>query len=143
MLNSFLLLLQIDVESVEKPLYYSSGDETDTDCLYYLPVAPEIDEPEGDLTHGYDTTGKPPGGNDKIGAGESADGGAGEKTNDGPPAKKTKTKDIDINGDAYDANAISSGKLVLVFSFYSGIFRLISRISDKNGQVLFFFGRVF
>ena len=104
------------MESVEKPLYYSSGDETDTDCLYYLPVAPEIDEPEGELTHGYDTTGKPSGGNDKNGAGDSA--GGGEKTNDGPPAKKTKTKDIDINGEAYDANAIMSGKFSCGVLFY-------------------------
>lgn len=102
------------MESVERPLYYSSGDEPDDDYIYYLPVAPEIDEPEGELTHGYDT-GKP-----NPGASKSGESG-GEKSgmdSDGPPAKKTKTKDININGEAYDPNAVvSGGFLVFILIF--------------------------
>ena len=127
---------QIDVESVERPLYYSSCDETDTDCLYFLPVAPEIDEPEGELTHGYDT-GKPSD-NEKSGGagGGSGENTGGEKsTSEGPPAKKTKTKDIDINGEAYDENAILSGKSARQSSRKISIFTFSSQPS-KN---VFFF----
>jgi len=98
---------EVDVESVERPLFYSSGDEPDDDCLYYLPVAPEIDEPEGEMTHGYDT-GKN-GGN--LGNGKEAGSNKSEESDSsGPPAKKTKTKDININGDGYDPKAVLSEK---------------------------------
>ena len=40
--------------TVERPLYYSSGEEPDDDCLFCLPIAPDIDEPESDITAPYD-----------------------------------------------------------------------------------------
>lgn len=92
---------EIDVEAVEKPLYYSSGDEPDDGCLYYLPIAPEIDDPEGDITHGYD--------NGKTGKTDESNNGNGAVI-DGPPSKKTKMKDININGETYDPNAVLTEK---------------------------------
>jgi len=82
--------LEIDVERVDKPLYYSSGDEPDDDCLYYLPVAPDIDEPEGE---GYEKT-KP----------------KEETPDDEPPSKKTRITDVDINGEIYDPNNVNAEK---------------------------------
>jgi len=83
---------QIDVETVEAPLCYSSGDEPDDDCLFYLPVAPDIDEPEGEALHGYET----------VKANDSEEG--------APPSKKTKIQDVDINGEVYDQNNLLAEK---------------------------------
>ena len=100
-------MFQIDVESVERPLYYSSGDEPDIDCLYYLPIAPEIDDPEGEITHSYDN-----------GKTAKTDEEAGNTAiNNGPPSKKTKMKNIDINGETYDENAVLTGKILFLFQF--------------------------
>lgn len=106
-----LLRYQIDVETAEKPLYYSSGDEPDEDCLFYLPVAPEIDDPEGEMTYGYDAG--------KNSANENAKDAAAAAVvkseesssdiHDGPPSKKTKITDVNINGDSYNANGVLAG----------------------------------
>lgn len=98
-------IFQIDVETAEKPLYYSSGDEPDDDCLFYLPVAPEIDDPEGEMTHGYDA-GKTESSKDlKI-----EENGTEEE---GPPSKKTKITDVEINGDSYNVNGVLAGLYIL------------------------------
>lgn len=86
--------LEIDVERMDKPLYYSSGDEPDEDCLYYLPVAPDIDEPEGE---GYEKT--------KPFIKEEP-----HISPEGPPRKKTKITDVNINGEIYDPNSVNAEK---------------------------------
>ena len=66
--------------------------------MYYLPVAPDIDEPEGDVIPGYEQV-------KASGKGNSLPTASGE-----PPSKKTKITDVDINGEIYDPNSVHAGK---------------------------------
>ena len=106
-LNTFKYLssinsLQIDVETIEPPLYYSSGDEPDEDSLFYLPVAPDIDDPEGEVVPGYDVVQNTSSGNKNDD--DSPDNGE-------PSSKKTKITDVDINGEVYNQNNLMAGWL--------------------------------
>lgn len=93
--------LEIDVETVEPPLYYSSGDEPDEDNLFYLPVAPDIDDPEGEVVPGYDVTQNT----------SSTNKNENESIENGEPrSKKTKITDVDIYGDVYNQNSLMAEK---------------------------------
>jgi len=102
--------IEIDVTTVERPLYYSSGDEPDEDSLFCLPIAPDIDEPEGEMVSAFDQH-KVPTMNDKEKAilmdtsNHSI-----ESEDEGPPNKKTKITDVVINGEVYDQNSVNAEK---------------------------------
>lgn len=105
---------EIDVETVERPLYYSSGDEPDDDCLFCLPIAPDIDEPEGEITGGCDQMKLPPMNQneekEKRVLVDSSNHLAESEEEGGPPRKKTKIKDVVINGEIYDQNNLLAEK---------------------------------
>ena len=96
---------------MEKPLYYSSDDEPGDDCLFYLPVAPDIDEPEGEVVPGYDQI-KPPSSTSGKDKNVLTDTSNEVPTEDGPPKKKTKITDVAINGDIYDQSNVMAGMFV-------------------------------
>ncbi|XP_065643348.1 retinoblastoma-binding protein 5-like isoform X2 [Hydra vulgaris] len=83
--------VEIDVISIDKPVYYSSDDDDDEDSLLYLPVAPDIDEPESDLL---------PGGEQLTSMKRSSISDLPEINE--PSLKKAKVTDVSINGDIYD-----------------------------------------
>jgi COMPASS component SWD1 len=86
----------VDVTTVQPiSAYYSSDeDQGDEDVLLYLPIAPEVEEPED----GWNPTIE--GMEDKAGVKRSHD----QKENSSPKKKRTKSYDISL------ANAPSDGK---------------------------------
>jgi len=104
---------EIDVVSVARPAYLDSDDdESGEDCLYYLPVAPEIDDPEGEAVPGYP---QPPV-NEANNAKPLSDTtnqistSTEESAEEGPPRKKTKITDVSIHGEIFDENNLLAEK---------------------------------
>ncbi|XP_065643236.1 retinoblastoma-binding protein 5 homolog isoform X2 [Hydra vulgaris] len=93
--------VEIDVISIDKPVYYSSDDDDDEDSLLYLPVAPDIDEPESDLL---------PGGEQLTSMKRSSISDLPE-TNE-PSLKKAKVTDVSINGDIYDYKNVEAERFI-------------------------------
>ena len=90
----------------------SDDDESGEDCLYYLPVAPEIDDPEGEAVPGYP---QPPV-NEANNAKPLSDTtnqistSTEESAEEGPPRKKTKITDVSIHGEIFDENNLLAGE---------------------------------
>lgn len=74
--------------------------------MFYLPVAPDIDDPEGDVVPGYDQ--KPV--TDKSVLVDNTNQKMGEN---GPPKKKPKITDVNINGEVYNQNSVLAGSVTL------------------------------
>ena len=112
--KKFILIIffKVDVTTVQPISAYYSSDEDqddDNDVLLYLPIAPEVEEPEDGWNAGVEALddGAP------SGAKRSHD----QKENSSPKKKRTKSYDISL------ANAPSDGKLKC--TFYSIIGRFI------------------
>jgi len=110
---------EIDVVSVERPSYWGSDDELDAnDCLYYLPVAPDIDDPEGEAVPGSILKAEDPLQQQALqsaaGLADITNGQAQAGTTDHtdePSSKKTKITDVNIHGDVFNQSNVLAEKL--------------------------------
>ena len=92
----------VDVDSTAPiPAFCSSDEEDeDSDALLYLPIAPEIEEPEDHWVPGVDGPGNAPGESASGPSGSSSGekrASTGESKENASPAKKKRTKTTEIS----------------------------------------------
>ena len=101
--------MKVDVTTVQPiSAYYSSDEEKDDeDILLYLPIAPEVEDPED----GWNPSGEL---EDGAPAASKRSGHQDQKENSSPKKKRTKSYDISL------ANAPTDGKPnSYIFSFFN------------------------
>eukprot|EP00794_Sanderia_malayensis_P010824 gene10824-11976_t len=104
--------VDVDVVSVERPFYCSSDEEENDENLYFLPVAPEIDDPEGEMPtfEGEQQALQKPASpkQDQMPSDTLKRRASDENGHHGSSKKKPKVVDVHINGDSFDQNSEKS-----------------------------------
>ena len=94
-----LLLFQVDVTREAPIAAFCSSDEEEEDkeAVLYLPIAPEIEDPEENFVPGIDTATPSGADNDGETAGSKRSSGGDSKENASPSKKQKKPKTVDIS----------------------------------------------
>jgi len=107
--------VDVDVVSVEKPFYCSSDEDEAEDNLYFLPVAPEIDDPEDEIAV-FDAEQQnmqksiSPQNEDSAANHKNEYSMVDENGQECPPSKRPKVVDVCINGDSFEQNTEKSNQ---------------------------------